>query len=134
MTKFGSADKLQIENNPYLGYRYKAIICRNGVIKHSNNTDCVDGVMKFVNRQITEQIIECVIVKIFSNHFDNCGKPVVDGNHWKLTLYKSDEVIQAVECWSTEDWLLNNTIKCIFECIEKCVLCDLGSAYIEELK
>lgn len=126
----GLVDKVQIENTPYLGYKYKVQIYRNGKVEYSNNTDYKEGVYRFINSNDVTYVIELIMARLFCYDSNNHGEPVIDGHHWKITFYKADKVIDVIEGWTNEDGWRYNEAKRIFEIIERYIALDLGSSYM----
>ena len=122
-------DKLEIENNPYLGYKFRAIIFRHGVVQYWNNIEnkkCITT----IKSDDAAYIIGPIMTEIFCYDSDSHGKPAVDGYHWKLTFYKKDIVIDTVEGWPNEDGWRYNEFKNCLELVERFIPFDMGYKYM----
>ena len=51
-------DRVEIHNNPYLGYEYNVCIEKSGVIRYRNNTDCADGAVLLIKAEDAQYIID----------------------------------------------------------------------------
>lgn len=127
-------DRVELQNNPYLGYRYDARIDRSGVIRYQNNTDCTDGAVLYIKPEEAQYIIDPIMTELFCYDVDNHGEQIMDGYHWKVIFYKKDEVIDEIEGWPGEDRWRYDTIKAIIEFVERRISKDLGSQKMNHFK
>jgi len=123
-------DRLEIENNPYLGLKFCAVIYRNGMIQYWNNTDCKDQRMVCIKADDAAYIIDPIMTELFCYDSDNHGVPIIDGYHWKLTFSKKDKLIDTIEGWPNEDIWRYNEFKDCLEFIERCIPFSLGCQYM----
>ena len=124
-------DRLEIENNPYLGYKYHVVIHRNGLIEYWNNTDHKDKTVAIIKRDDAAYIIDPITTELFCYDSDNHGETIIDGYHWKLTFFKHDICIETVEGRSNEDPWRYGELKDVIEFAERYVPFDLGSRYMK---
>lgn len=123
-------DRLEIENNPYLGYKYHVVIHRNGLIEYWNNTDHKDKTVTAIKRDDAAYIIDPIMTELFCYDSDNHGETIIDGYHWKITFFKHDICIETVEGRSNEDPWRHGEFKSVIEFAERFVPFDLGSNYM----
>ena len=120
---------LEIENNPYLGYKFRAVISRNGVVQYWNNIENKESVTT-IKADDAAYIINPIMTGFFCYDSGNCGEAVIDGYHWKLIFRKNDKVIDMIEGWPNEDaWRYNEFKECI-EFIERFIPFSMGSQYM----
>lgn len=124
-------DKVEIYNNPYLGYRYYVKICRNGQVFYRNNTDCKDDALIIIKPDDAAYIIDPIMTELFCYDSDNHGKMYIDSYHWKLSFYKDDDMVKTIEGETDEDPWRFNKIKEIIEFAERFIPKDLGYKYME---
>ena len=124
-------DKVEIYNNPYLGYQYYVKICKNGHIFYRNNTDCVDDAFMLINPEDAAYIIEPMMTELFCYDSDEHGKHCIDGHYWKLIFYKGDTIVKTIEGITNEDPWRFNQMKNIIEFAERYIPKDLGYKHME---
>lgn len=124
-------DRMEIDNNPYLGYKYHISIHRNGLLEYWNNTDHKDKTVAIIKGDDAAYIIDPIATELFCYDSDDHGKPIIDGHHWKLTFYKRDKCIDTIEGWSNEDIWRHGEFKDLIEFAERFVPFDLGSRYMD---
>lgn len=125
-TLLGLVDSVEIQNNPYLGYKYDVRIEKNGVIRYKNNIDCTEGAVLYIKPEDAQYIIEPIMAELFCYDTDEHGTAMIDGYHWKLIFYKKGEVIDEIEGWPNEDCWRYDQIKDIVEFAERFIPKDLG--------
>jgi len=123
-------NRLEIENNPYLGYKFHAIIHRNGLIEYWNNTDHKDKTVTTIARDDAAYIIDPITTELFCYDSDEHGETIIDGYHWKLSFYKNDICIDTVEGRSKEDPWRYCEFKSVVEFAERFIPFNLGSQYM----
>lgn len=123
-------DRLEIDSNPYLGYKYHFVIHRNGLIEYWNNTDHREKIVTAIKRDDAAYIIDPIMTELFCYDSDNHGEPIIDGYHWKITFYKQDVRIDSVEGRSHEDPWRYGEFKSVIEFAERFIPFDLGSHYM----
>ncbi len=126
-----SVDRVEIENNPYLGYQYEVSVNRNGIIKYRNTTDCREGTLLLIKADDAAYIIDPIMTELFCYDADGHGVPTVDGYHWKLSFYRKGQLVDEIEGWPGEDKWRYGRIKGIVEFAERFIPKDLGSNYME---
>lgn len=124
-------DKIEIENNPYLGYRFYLIIYRNGTIIYRNNADHPDPTTAKIKPEEAAYIIDPIMSDLFCYDTAGHGSPIIDGYHWNLTFYKGKTVIDSIEGWSDEDTWRYDEIKSVIEFIEERIPFKLGYDYMD---
>lgn len=124
---FNLIDRIEIHNNPYLGYFYNAVINKNGVIEYRNNTDCTEGTSLMIKAEEAEYIITPISKGLFCYDPDNHGSAIIDGYHWKLSFYIKDNLIDEIEGLPGEDVWRYSCIKRFIKYTERQILKDLGS-------
>lgn len=67
-------DRLEIENNPYLGYKYHVVIHRNGLIEYWNNTDHKEKTVSAIKGDDAAYIIDPIMTELFCYDSDIMGK------------------------------------------------------------
>ena len=125
-------DRVDIHNNPYLGFTYDVSIERTGVIHYKNNTDCKDGALLKIKSDDAKYIINPIMSELFCYDSDDHGYSVIDGHYWKLTFFKQDKVIDEIEGRTHEDPWRYNQIKRVLEFAERYIPKDLGSNFMNE--
>ena len=123
-------DRLEIENNPYLGYKFYVVIHRSGLIEYWNNTDHKDKIVTTIARDDAAYIIDPITTELFCYDSDEHGETIIDGYNWKLTFYKNDICIDTVEGRSKEDPWRYSEFKSVVEFAERFIPFDLGSQYM----
>lgn len=126
-TLLRGVERVIINNNPYLGYRYLVNIEKSGVIRYKNNTDCKDGCVLRINSDDAEYIIDPIMTELFCYDTDDHGAAIIDGYHWEILFYKNDELIDRIEGWPNEDIWMYLQFKEIVEFAERYIPKDLGS-------
>lgn len=128
-------DSIEIQNNPYLGYRYNTRIFQSGVINYQNIEDCKDGAMMYIKPEDAQYIINPITTELFCYDADNHGAAIIDGYHWKIVFYDKDgNVIDEIEGWPDEDIWRYRQIKRIIEFAERFIPQELGSKYMDYYK
>lgn len=123
-------DKLEIVNNPYLGYEFHINIYKNGVIEYWNNTDHKDKTVTIINRDEAAYIIDPVASELFCYDSDNHGEATIDGYYWKLGFYKHDKCIDIIEGQTDEDNRRHGEFEKLIKFAERFVPFDLGSRFM----
>lgn len=124
-------DRIEIHNNPYLGYMYDVSIKKTGMVQYHNNTECVDGAVLFLKPEDAEYIIDPILTELFCYDSDNHGKTIIDGHHWSIKFYRKDELIEQIEGRSGEDEWRFNEFKGVLKFIERYISNDLGTNYMD---
>lgn len=124
-------DRVEIENNPYLGYVYHIIIHKNGMIEYWNNLDKKEKVFTKINFKETEYMIEPILTELFCYDTNGKGVAVIDGYHWEVNFYKKIKHLKTIEGWPNEDSWRYDKIKSVLKFIERYVPYDLGTKYME---
>ena len=124
-------DRVDILNNPYLGYRYNIRIDKNGIIRYQNNIDCKDGALFMIKSVDAGHIIDHIKAEIFCYDSDNHGKVTIDGYYWEISFYGEDELIDKIEGWPDEDERRYSGFKSILCFVERCISKDLGTEYMK---
>lgn len=130
-TMLRSVDRVDIHNNPYIGYQYNVGIEKTGVVHYQNNTDCKDGAVLYIKPDDARYIIDPIMTELFCYDADEHGAPIIDGHHWKLTFYRKSEAIDEIEGWTDEDPWRYKEISKIIEFAERFIPKDLGAKYME---
>ncbi|MCI9271616.1 MAG: hypothetical protein HFH11_10810 [Dorea sp.] len=120
-------DRVEIHNNPYLGYEYNVSIEKSGLIRYQNNTDCKDGAVLRIKAEDAQFIINPIMTELFCYDADEHGMATIDGYHWKLKFYRKGELIDEIEGWPSEDKWRYGRLKEILEFAERYIPKDLGS-------
>ena len=120
-------DRVEIHNNPYLGYQYNASIEKSGIIRYRNNTDCKDGAVLFIKPDEAEYIIDPIMTELFCYDTDERGGAIIDGYHWAIAFYRKNELVDKVEGRPNEDKWRYCHFKRIIEFAERYIQKDLGS-------
>ena len=123
---FHLIDRVEILNNPYLGYIYEVSIEKSGVIRYRNNTDCRDGAVLLIHADDAKYIIDPMMTELFCYDTDNHGRAMIDGYHWQIRFYQKDELIEKLICWPHEDKWRYEEFKNIVEFAERYIPKDLG--------
>ena len=127
-------DRVEIHNNPYLGYQYDVSIEKSGVIRYQNNTDCKDGAVLLIKADDAEYIIDPIMTELFCYDTDDHGRAIIDGYHWEIMFYRKEELIDKVEGWPNEDTWRYGRFKSIIEFAERYIPKDLGSGQMNYYK
>lgn len=127
----GLVDSVEIQNNPYLGFRYIMRIYRNGVIKYQNNTDCPDETVLYIKPEDADYIIDSIMTELFCYDADGHGTAMVDGYHWKLVFYEKDKIVEEIEGWPGEDCWRYGEMERVMGFVERCVGRDMGVGQFE---
>lgn len=120
-------DRLEIHNNPYLGYEYNVGIEKSGVIRYQTNTDCRDGALLLIKAEEAQYIIDPIMTELFCYDTDEHGEAMIDGYHWKLKFFIKDELVDEIEGWPNEDNWRYGQLKRILEFAERYIPKNLGS-------
>ena len=124
-------DRVEIKNNPYLGYVYHIIIHKNGLIEYWNNLDRKEKVFTKINFEDTEYMIDPILTELFCYDTNVKGSAVIDGYHWEINFFKKIKHIKTVEGWPDEDAWRYDEIKRVLKFVERYVPYDLGTEYME---
>lgn len=127
-------NRVEIQNNPYLGYQYSICIHKNGIVNYKNNIDYTDSIDINVSAENTEWFIDPIMSELFCYDSDNHGTPVIDGYHWKITFFNGMNVIDEIEGWNGEDIWRYCKFSRIIEFIERYIKKSLGSEYMTDYK
>ena len=120
-------DRVEIKNNPYLGYQYSVSIEKSGVIRYQNNVDCTDGAVLLIKEADAEYIIDPIMTELFCYDADEYGAAMIDGYHWEMLFYRKDELVDKIEGWPKEDRWRYERFKGIVEFAERYIPKNLGS-------
>ena len=126
-------DRVEIVNNPYLGYHYYVIIQKNGIIKYWNNFEVKGIAVRKINPEHTAYMIDPLFTKLFCYDTGYKGSIVIDGHYWEIKFFSRDKLIKSAEGHTDEAAWRYNEIKSILEFIERYVPCDLGTEYMNLL-
>lgn len=123
-------NRIIIQNNPYLGYKFTCEIDKKGIVKYRNNMDCPDGIVTNILPEDAEYIINPIMTDLFCYDSDDHGAPIIDGHHWKITFYRYNKVMEEKEGWEGEDEWRYDKFKRVVEFIERYIPKSLGSEYM----
>ncbi|MBR6382538.1 MAG: hypothetical protein IKS56_00955 [Lachnospiraceae bacterium] len=124
-------DRVEIHNNPYLGYMFDVSVKKTGMIQYHNNTDCKDGAVIFLKPEDGAYIINPIMTELFCYDSDNHGRTIIDGHCWNIKFYRKDELIERIEGHTGEDVWRFNEFKRVLKFIEREISNDLGTNYME---
>lgn len=119
-------DRIEIENNPYLGYRFCCRIHQNGMVEYSNCSKLKCVAIAFIRAEDTEHIIRQIMCQLFCCDSDVHGEPTIDGYHWGISFFQGDKLIDTVEGWNGENAWRHDEMKSIIEFLERKLPFDLG--------
>ena len=127
-------NRIEIHNNPLLGFKYDVTIEKTGLVRYQNNSDCIDGTVLFIKPADAAYIVDPMMTNLFCYDSDEHGKAMIDGYHWVLLCYHGDELIDKIEGWPEEDVWRYKKFKDFVEFIEKTISKQLGSAIMKYYK
>ena len=123
-------NRVEIQSNQYVGFKYNICIHKNGVIKYQNNIDCIDCIDIDVTSENTEYFIDPIMSELFCYDSDNHGTPKIDGYHWKIAFFKNMKLVDEKEGWEGEDQWRYSEFKKIIAFLERYIKKSLGSEYM----
>lgn len=128
-------DRVEIRNNPLLGYKYYVCINKNGVVAYQNNTDCTDKAYIVLPPDIdAEYFIDPIMTELFCYDSDSHGTQMIDGYYWEITFYSGTEIVDKKEGRSGEDKWRYCEFLSIVKFIERYIRKGLGSEYMTDMK
>ncbi len=123
-------DRIEIHNNPYLGFQFHVSITKNGIVRYENNLEDNSLALLKIKPDDARYIIDPITAELFCYDTDEHGTAMIDGYHWEIHFFRNNDLISKVEGWLDEDEWKYKQIRKIVGFAERIISKNLGKCYM----